>query len=769
MSQRSPLSMTELLAHFDGVRSVGENQSVASCPGPKHNHGDRHPSLSIGQGDDGKFLLDCHAGCSIESVVAAAALSMADLFPGSARPISRRDASRRRTSAPTPAIESGAAAAPMSPCTVSQLADAKHLPEAYLRQCGLKDVDRGVRISYYSENGSELPRARLRPNVTAKDSRWWGPKEQPITVYGQQCLPDARKVGQLYLVEGESDCWAGWYHKRPVIGIPGAKTVKAVLKKEHVEGIAKIVVIREPDAGGTLFVENLKTQLGTLGFHGDAIVVELPVKDMSELHITYSDQFDQVLDDAIAKGKPLAATVKDKQPSVPADPPVTKWRPSDITSPACLADIIKSKHRFAADVEGRLYHYVEGLYVPANDTVVQREVVAVLKDRQAETSWKRGLAPDVTSLISSDTPQLWTQPPDDILNVKNGLLNLLTGELMRHSPDHLSTVRCPVDFDPSAECPNWDRFVSDVFPAGAAELAYEIIAFCMNPSMSIQKAIVLYGRGGNGKSVYVAGTRAFLGTDNCSEVGLAKLEESRFATSHLVGKLVNFCSEMPVSPIQETMVFKALTGGDRLEGERKNKPAFSFQPFCKIVITTNHPPKTRDDSAGYYQRLLIVPFERVFRGRAGEIMSDALEATLTSPEELSGVLNRVLVARKRLRENHRFTESAAMGQFSQGVRQLQNPVEAWLERHVLKAAGGFLPRPVLVAALASAASDGEWSAPSSKDVSSAMQKLYPLVTPKQRPWLGEAGVRGWVGLALRDDPGVLHAAAEERGVEQAAG
>lgn len=48
----------------------------ALCPA----HDDRNPSLSIGEGRDGKVLLKCHAGCNIEVIVKKLGLKMNDLF-----------------------------------------------------------------------------------------------------------------------------------------------------------------------------------------------------------------------------------------------------------------------------------------------------------------------------------------------------------------------------------------------------------------------------------------------------------------------------------------------------------------------------------------------------------------------------------------------------------------------------------------------------------------------------------------------------------------
>jgi hypothetical protein len=52
-----------------------------------HAHGDRHPSLRISEGRDGRVLVKCFAGCAIESICSAAGLHLSDLF--SSRRISK--------------------------------------------------------------------------------------------------------------------------------------------------------------------------------------------------------------------------------------------------------------------------------------------------------------------------------------------------------------------------------------------------------------------------------------------------------------------------------------------------------------------------------------------------------------------------------------------------------------------------------------------------------------------------------------------------------
>lgn len=70
-----------ILPHLDKVKRSGKGYQ-ARCPA----HDDNGPSLSLLEGDDGRVLLHCHAGCSTQAVVAALGISMKDLFPQSDKP-----------------------------------------------------------------------------------------------------------------------------------------------------------------------------------------------------------------------------------------------------------------------------------------------------------------------------------------------------------------------------------------------------------------------------------------------------------------------------------------------------------------------------------------------------------------------------------------------------------------------------------------------------------------------------------------------------------
>ncbi len=69
------MNTTQILDRLQGVTRNGDGWK-ARCPA----HDDQTPSLSITEGDDGRTLLKCHAGCTVENICAGIGITPADLF-----------------------------------------------------------------------------------------------------------------------------------------------------------------------------------------------------------------------------------------------------------------------------------------------------------------------------------------------------------------------------------------------------------------------------------------------------------------------------------------------------------------------------------------------------------------------------------------------------------------------------------------------------------------------------------------------------------------
>jgi hypothetical protein len=75
------MQVNDFLDRLARVRRLPNGKWQASCPTPAHQHGDRSRGLNVCTADDGRLLVYCHAGCSIENIMAAMGLTLADLFP----------------------------------------------------------------------------------------------------------------------------------------------------------------------------------------------------------------------------------------------------------------------------------------------------------------------------------------------------------------------------------------------------------------------------------------------------------------------------------------------------------------------------------------------------------------------------------------------------------------------------------------------------------------------------------------------------------------
>jgi P4 family phage/plasmid primase-like protien len=416
-----------------------------------------------------------------------------------------------------------------------------------------------------------------------------------------------------------------------------------------------------------------------------------------------------------------------------------------------LADAITAVDHFAQDAGGKLYRFSGGTYNRYAERYIRQRVKEVLESSGRADEWSSHRANEVVEYIRADAPELWERPPLGEVNVLNGILNVETRELREHDPGFLSPVQIPVRYDPEAACPEWDRFVAEVFPEDARELAFEMPADLMTPSRSAQKAILLLGEGSNGKSTYLRALSAFVGSPNISTVSLHKLESDRFSTARLVGKLANVCPDLPSTHLAATSIFKAVTGGDALLGEYKYRESFEFDPYCRLVFSANHVPRSGDASHAFFRRWLVIPFDRTFEP-SEQVPREELDAKLADPRELSGVLNRALDVLPRVRREG-FSETGSMRAAHEEFRAMTDPVAVWLAQNTVESAQAFVAKAALLQAYNRDCEEHGRAGMTATAFGLAMKRARPGISEGQRTVNGKPRVKVWLGIGLRGNGG----------------
>lgn len=411
-----------------------------------------------------------------------------------------------------------------------------------------------------------------------------------------------------------------------------------------------------------------------------------------------------------------------------------------------LATAMLETESFAKDEGSSLYFYDAGYYHPKGPHRIKARVKSLMQDWQCSDKWSSHKQDEVVKYIQADPPSLQLSPPLGLLNLRNGLLDLSTAQLLPHTPGFLSVVQLPVAYDPDATCPAWTRFVEQTFPEDTQDLPWEIVAWLMTADTSMQKAVLLLGEGANGKSVFLAGVTAFLGLRNCANLSLHKLEADRFAPARLLGKLANICPDLPAAHLVGTSMLKAITGGDSIDAERKYAEGFSFTPFARLIFSANHPPQSPDASHAFFRRWLCVPFTRTFEGAAARPRGE-LDAELAAPEELSGLLNMALAALPRVKQ-HGVAETASMKEAWSEFRTVTDPLAVWLDRETLAEPTAVITKERLWKAYNAACERTGRPVTTSQSFGAALKRLRPDLQEAQRTEGGRK-MWSWLGLGLR--------------------
>ena len=289
--------------------------------------------------------------------------------------------------------------------------------------------------------------------------------------------------------------------------------------------------------------------------------------------------------------------------------------------------LIWNEHRWEPDHNGHIYRLAVEV---ARIRYQQAEIIQDLKERQRVAKWAIdsesrmrteaciALARNVEMVAESgdnwDT-NTWT------LGVNNGVIDLLTGELTKGEPWDRITMTTGVDFDPEAQCPRWEQFLTEVFSdTELIDWLHRALGYSLTGDTTEQCVFIGYGIGANGKGVFcnaihnAMGDYAYSAPFSTFELyqrasipnDLAALDFKRFVNS----------SETNDNTRLNEARLKAISGCDPITARYLHQEFFTFWPHLKLWLFVNHKPKVADDSFGFWRRVRLIPFSKQFIGKA---------------------------------------------------------------------------------------------------------------------------------------------------------
>jgi putative DNA primase/helicase len=202
------------------------------------------------------------------------------------------------------------------------------------------------------------------------------------------------------------------------------------------------------------------------------------------------------------------------------------------------------------------------------------------------------------------------------LNTPGGVINLKTGELNPHNPEHYFTKITSVDYSSNAECPLWLKFLNDIFGGDKDLIRYiqKAVGYSLTGSTAEQCAFFLYGTGRNGKSTFIDVIRDIFGdyaTNIQPETIMVRSNQSSAINSDIArlkgARLVTSVEPNEGVRINEGLL-KQLTGDDTVTARKLYSEEFEFKPEFKLWMATNHKPIIRGTDTGIWRRIHMIPF-----------------------------------------------------------------------------------------------------------------------------------------------------------------
>jgi putative DNA primase/helicase len=243
-----------------------------------------------------------------------------------------------------------------------------------------------------------------------------------------------------------------------------------------------------------------------------------------------------------------------------------------------------------------------------------------------------------------------------LINLKNGTFEVgpYGTRIREFDRADFITHMLTFEYNPEAKAPIFESYINKVLPdKNCQKVLFEYLGYVfIQPStLKLEKTLLLYGPGANGKSVFNDIVNALFGEKNVSSYSLQSLtNENGYFRAMLANKLLNYASEINGS--LQTSIFKQLVSGEPVEARLPYKEPFTLTQYAKLIFNCNILPHDVEHTSAYYRRFLIVPFNVTIP--EGEQDKELAQKIIKN--ELSGVFNFILDGLKRLLLQKQFSD-----------------------------------------------------------------------------------------------------------------
>lgn len=221
------------------------------------------------------------------------------------------------------------------------------------------------------------------------------------------------------------------------------------------------------------------------------------------------------------------------------------------------------------------------------------------------------------SLMTVDPRKLDADPW--ALNFLNGTLDLKTGTLRPHQREDFITRLAPVEYDPAATHPIFEKVIHQSMPdEELRRYAQKIFGITAIGEQVDDLFILVYGPGGTSKTTMVEPFKKALGDyavtvepESLMATGRGGCGAARPDIARLCGVRYAISTEVEDGSKLAVGLIKRLSGGDTITARRLYREEFEFIPRFTLWIVSNHRPKADSADDGLWRRVKVIPFDQV--------------------------------------------------------------------------------------------------------------------------------------------------------------
>ena len=271
-----------------------------------------------------------------------------------------------------------------------------------------------------------------------------------------------------------------------------------------------------------------------------------------------------------------------------------------------------------------------------------------------------------------------------LINLQNGTFEISpkTRGIRDFDPKDFITHQLPFEFKPDAYAPLFQKYLDEVLPDKSKQKV--LAEYCgyifIKPSvLKLEKMLILYGTGANGKSVFFEIINALLGSQNISNYSLQSLtNDTGYYRAKIANKLVNYASEL--NGKLEADVFKQMVSGEPIEARLPYGEPMLLTEYAKLIFNCNELPRDVENTNAFFRRFLIMGFDVTI----AEDKQDKQLSHKIVQNELSGVFNWILEGLERVWKQKGFSKCEAIDNARSNYEKQSDSVKLFVDEFEYK-------------------------------------------------------------------------------------